>query len=657
MSTIKKSLTVITLLSCLLTTIHAAQPLWTKDYKTNINWQRVTSLGQLVASTGKGLMGISPATGEMLWNIEELKNAPASSYQAIASSPFIGLSPADGSKAFYMVDPIEGKIIFNSKTAGIEQINDKYFLYENNKILVIGTTSGGKGTEMVMVDMSSGKKLWSKGGAYTFITGCRDLPGNEVLVTSAFFASKLNSNTGEELWKTSLDPKAAGMTGLLGMLEGFAAKKLSKDDIMAQLITTPDAPGIFIVAAQKKNESTKTDSKGNKTVTITYTSVYMAFETATGKHQWNSVVEMKFPLGISYTTAKGLLVCSASDGNMNMLSYTDGSRMLGKKGNGISLKGPAAGVAPLSDGKLLIASDNGRNSSVTVLDPATAELTFDKAVKIKGMVSYTELLPSGVLIGTDEEVNLLNTSTGEWYWEKAIEGGAGLIAGNGQSIYVFNTGDKLLYRMETGGTSIPAMSTTPLVFQGKEEPKSVEITAAGILVTSDQNLALYDTKGGIVFNQYFAAPTISDFKKALLIASAVRAAYYTAAFATYSAAFGAASQSIQVKDSRSKATKEVTADISKAFGGAAVTGVNYTASYIKMAQQRFKATTQTQDYMLVMTSETKKDSKLLQVSKTTGKVLNTIQLGRDKDPVYDVDLVEGMLYYLKDNGQLEGYRF
>jgi hypothetical protein len=46
-----------------------------------------------------------------------------------------------------------------------------------------------------------------------------------------------------------------------------------------------------------------------------------------------------------------------------------------------------------------------------------------------------------------------------------------------------------------------------------------------------------------------------------------------------------------------------------------------------MAQQRFKATTQTQDYMLVMTSETKKDSKLLQVSKVDGKIKNSIWLG------------------------------
>ena len=137
----------------------------------------------------------------------------------------------------------------------------------------------------------------------------------------------------------------------------------------------------------------------------------------------------------------------------------------------------------------------------------------------------------------------------------------------------------------------------------------------------------------------------------------MRAAYYTAAFTTYSAAFGATSQSIHVKDPGSQATKDVTADISRVFGDAAVTGAGYTASYIKMAQQRFKATTQTQEYMLVMTSETKKDSKLLQVSKTDGKVINSIPLGKDKQPIYDVDLVEGKLYYMKDGAKMEAYQF
>jgi len=634
-----------------------AQPLWSKGMKTNINWQKVTSLGQVIASTGNGLIGVNTVTGEEAWVIEELKNCPENSYQPIAQTPFVSVSSAEGGKNIYFVDPVEGKILFSSKAAGIEQVSDKFFLYQNNKILIIGTTQGGKNTEMVMVDMAGGKKLWSKSGAFSFTTGAKDLGNNEVLITSAFFASKLNASTGDEIWKSPIDPLSSGMSALLGSLEGFASQKMNKDEIMAQLITIESVPNLFIIAAQKKNEATKVDSKGTKSVTVTFSSVYMAFDIVSGKHKWAHVVELKSPLGISYPSANGLIVCSSSDGNINLLNYADGSKMLGKKGNGLGLKGPGAGVAPLKDGKLLVVSGNGGSSAITILDPQSGLFVFEKPVKIRGSVSYTEFLPKGVLVGTDEEVNFYNTATGLWYMEDALEGGAGLIASNDASVYVFNTKDNLLYSMEANGSELKALSTVPVEFQGKEKAKAIEITANGILITSDQNLALFDTKGAVVFNQYYVAPTISDFKKALLIASAVRAAYYTAAFTTYSAAFGATSQSIHVKDPGSKATKDVTADISRIFGDAAVTGAGYTATYIKMAQQRFKATTQTQDYMLVMTSETKKESKLLQVSKSTGKVMNTIQLGKDKQPIYDVDLVEGKLYYMKEGTNMECYQF
>src|SRR5688572_4715379 len=213
-----------------------SSPIWSKDLQTNIGWQKVTSLGQLVASTGNGLIGINTTTGEVQWTITELKNSPEDSYQPISETPFFTIS-SDGSKNLYIIDPVAGKILFSSTEAGLDQVSDKYFLYQSSKILVIGTK--GKNTEMVMVDMTNGKKLWSKSGAYSFTTGAKDLGNNEVLVTSAFFASKLNANTGDEIWKTPLDPKTAAMSSMLVGFESLASGKLTKVEIMAQLITTP----------------------------------------------------------------------------------------------------------------------------------------------------------------------------------------------------------------------------------------------------------------------------------------------------------------------------------------------------------------------------------------------------------------------------------
>ena len=596
-------------------------------------------------------------TGAELWTIPELKNAPESTYEPVSNSPFLSVTTNDGGSNFCIINPFEGKILFSSKAAGIQQVNDKYFLYKNNKILVIGLPTGSKNVELVMVDMATGKKLWSKSGGFSLTSGVKDLGNDEVLITSAFYAMKIKASTGDEIWKIGIDPKMANFSSLFSMLEGVVGKMLTKEDLVAQLIIPPSKPDMFVIAAQKKIQSTSTDSKGVKTTSVSYHAIYMAFDLKSGTHKWQSVIEQQYPLGLTFAADQGLIVCSSNSGNINMLNYDDGSGMLGKKGKGLSLKGSASGMAPLKDGKILIASDNRGNSTINILDPATGLFTFDKASKIKGVVSYTEILPGGILIGTNEETNLLQTTTGEWFFDKSLQGGTDLIASGSDNIYIFNTKDGFVYVMNPNETSVKAINTVPVKFGGKEDANGIEVTEQGILLKSEQNIALMDKSGTIKFNKYFPAPGLSGFKKALLIASAVRAAYNTAALTAYSAAFGGASQSIKVKDADSKIAKDATASVSVMFGEAAASGVGYTVNFIKQANQRFKATSETPNYMLIMTAESSKNIKLVQVSKTTGEVLNTIQIGKDKDPIYDVDMVEGKLYYMKDATKMECYKF
>lgn len=630
--------------------------LWTKDMKSAVTWQKVTPLGQVIASTPRGLIGISPQTGDEIWLASEIQNASESSYEAISNSPFVSLS-ADNGKNFCIVDPETGKVVFNAKSVGLEQVNDKHFLYQSSKILVIGTSGAGKNTEMVMVDMSTGKKLWGKSGSFTFVTAVKDLGNDEVLMLSAFFAAKLNAATGTEIWKQPIDPAMAKMSGLMSSLEGLVAANVTKEELMTQLITTTHLPGSFIMAGQSKKTSIKTDGSGNKTTTFTYTAIFMAFDIATGIHKWTAPVEMRYPLGISYPCADGLIISSSNSGNINMLSYADGTALLGKKGGGVNLKAPASGAVQLKDGRLLIVSSNEENSFLAALDTKSGQLSFEKAAKIDGIVKYTELLPNGVLVGSNEEANLLNTSTGEWYLEDAIPGGSGCITGDENYVYVFNTKSGILSRMGISSTSFTALNTSPVLFSGKEKVSGIEITDGGIVLKSDQNLALIAADGTIKFNKYFEAPGVSGLKKALLIASAVRAAYYSAAFATYSAAFGSAAQKIEVNDPLSKKSKDFASGMAQGMGDVSVQAAGYAGAFIKQASARFKATTQAETYNLILAEGEKGTANLLQVSKSTGEVLTTIPLGKDKNPVYDVDMVDGKLYYMKDQDTMECYSF
>jgi len=58
-----------------------------------------------------------------------------------------------------------------------------------------------------------------------------------------------------------------------------------------------------------------------------------------------------------------------------------------------------------------------------------------------------------------------------------------------------------------------------------------------------------------------------------------------------------------------------------------------------------------------MAAGEKGTANLLQVSKTTGEVMATIPLGKDKNPIYDIDMIDGRLYYMKDADTMECYQF
>jgi hypothetical protein len=224
-------------------------------------------------------------------------------------------------------------------------------------------------------------------------------------------------------------------------------------------------------------------------------------------------------------------------------------------------------------------------------------------------------------------------------------------------VYVFNTKTGQLMRMDIGSTAFSAVNQAPVLFKGKEKTSGIELLGGGVVIKSDQNLAFIGMDGTLKYNKYFEAPGVSGLRKALLIASAVRAAYYSAAFATYSAAFGSAAQQIQVKDPMSKQTRDFAAGMSQGFGDISVQAGGYASSFIKQASARFKATTETPDYNIIMAAGEKGTANLLQVSKTTGEVMATIPLGKDKNPIYDIDMIDGRLYYMKDADTMECYQF
>ena len=76
-----------------------------------------------------------------------------------------------------------------------------------------------------------------------------------------------------------------------------------------------------------------------------------------------------------------------------------------------------------------------------------------------------------------------------------------------------------------------------------------------------------------------------------------------------------------------------------------------------MASKRFKASLATPSSVFVLTpSPDGNGNVLLQIDKDTGQPRSRVDLGKQREPVYAVDDISGMLFLQTTSGTLAGYR-
>jgi hypothetical protein len=636
------------LLTFLPTASVAGDPVWTVQPGGNIVWLRSTSAGSLIASTSEGLKGIEPESGKVLWTIARLANAPESSFKELEGSPFLALASADGKDPVVIVEPFTGAILFSAADAGIAEVGRQWFLYDQGVIVVAGRKAGGERL-MLCVDMAAGKLRWSKDGELGRITGCASDGQKGILVSSLFFCYNLDAQTGNEVWKKSADPSAEKMGALMGLLESGAVNLGQDDaDMQAQLITTDKAPGRVIMVVQRTDRTESTDSKGNKTTSVSHATFITAFNNADGSYPWSEVQQYNFQLGSVVPLDQGLLVGAGNNRSVVLIDYATGNGLWGKKGKGVNTNSGSLNGAVAVGDRILLTS--GGSKAVAMLHDAQGTELWPKAVKLKGEIRSVKFLGGAIAIASAEEIDVVDQATGASRIGGAVKGGGALSAMDGKSFYYFNGKDGLVYRMTADGGSAVALSSEPLKFEGKEEPARLELIAEGVLITSDQNLALFSMQGNKVYQQHFPAPREGGLRKALLYASAVRAAYYTAQFGYASAAFGAAAQSIEVQDANSAIGRELASGISTMYGQAANAGMDATKRFLQQASSRYKATQESAGLQYTLTQKGKTEHSLEAVIKADGQVMKSVPLGEDKQPVYTVDAITDVVYLVKDGG-------
>src|SRR5437762_2978595 len=251
----------------------------------------------------------------------------------------------------------------------------------------------------------------------------------------------------------------------------------------------------------------------------------------------------------------------------------------------------------------------------------------DKPLRMRGTVTDALITGGSAVLAVDAEsrtfVNVLDVATASVRLKKDVKI-------KGQLAYAELTPAGLLY------ISRPDAATNAEV---------------NVLV-APQNLVVVARDGQMKQQVYYPAPQLPGLLRALYRINAVRAGLYGAAASAYGDAFAQAS-----RNATDSTARRITGQLATAYsqGGAQLAGYSHQAA--ALATKRFKASLAVPGSVFMLTrSPDGNGNVLLQIDKDSGQPRSRVDLGKEREPVYAVDDVAGMLFLRTASGTLVGYR-
>ena len=637
---------------------------WTLKMKGPIRWQQVTPAGALLVSTDASLAAVDIDRGVITWEKPELGGLPADSVRMVEGSL---LMEAARPGLLLVFDPVTGAVVFDSRRLSLVQVVTRRVLPQSGTLLVHGRRASGPPV-VALYDLTSGAQRWA--------------------------SESLFQETG---------PKRGGLGGLMQGLVRAASGATALEVLQAgsDMIIVHTLMGLRGLDARtgavRWSATLPTARAGNPArhvqlfpslgkpdrIYVGFDDRLMAYAIADGRALWpkpatidgwvHGIVE--HPDGIvilpesppaDQATGNVRIVNGVVQTGLNVARYADGTTIAAKP---LRMRGTVTD-ALVSGGSAVLAVDAESRTFVNVLDVATATVRLQKDVKIKGQLAYAELTPAGLLYisrpdaATNAEVNVIDLDKGEPKFKDAIESGRPLSSGDynaaryalhhvieGSTLYVFASHDHRLYAVDRSAGTFRALGGE-IKLQGGEDPTDMEIRPAGLVLISPQNLVLVARDGQVKQQAYYPAPQLPGLLRALYRIQAVRAGLYGAAASAYGDAFAQASRQATDSNARRFAGQLATA---YSQGGAQLSGYSHEAA--ALASKRFKASLSVPGSVFMLTrSPDGNGNVLLQIDKDSGQPRGRVDLGKEREPVYAVDDVAGMLFLQTAAGTLVGYR-
>jgi outer membrane protein assembly factor BamB len=629
-------------------------PSWTLHFTSDLRWQQITPAGALLVSTDAALAGVDIERGQLVWQKPELGGLPVDSVHMIEGSLLMEAAKPGLSLIF---DPVTGTVLFDSRKLTLTKVVTRRVLPQSGTLLVHGQRASGPPL-VALYDLSTGTQRWvseslfqqtgpKKGGlgglmqsvvrAAASATNLEVLQaGPDVIVVYTLMGLRaLDAKSGAIRWTASLQMARSGT---------FPHKVL-----LYQSVRKPDR------------------------IYVSYDERLQAYRLADGQPLWATPATVdgwirdivQHPAGIIMLTegpppdrAPGnvRVVNGVVQTGLNVARYDDGTTIAPKP---LKMRGDVVD-ALIAGNAVVLAVDADSKTYVNVLNVATATLRLQKDVKIKGLLDYAELTPAGLLYisrsdaSTNGEVNVIDLTSGEPKYKDAIEGGKNSVvlhAIDGGTLYVYANKDRHLYAVNRQDGSYHALGPE-IKLQGNEDPTAMELRPAGIVLVSPQNLVVLGRDGQIRQQTYHPAPQLPGLLRALYRIQSVRAGLYGAAASAYGDAFAQAA-----RQSSDTTAKYVYNQLATAYtqGGAQLQGYSSQAS--ALASKRFKASLTAPSSVFMLTGAPEGNGNvLLQIDKDSAQPRARVNLGKEREPVYAVDDIAGMLFLQTTAGTLVGYR-
>jgi hypothetical protein len=257
----------------------------------------------------------------------------------------------------------------------------------------------------------------------------------------------------------------------------------------------------------------------------------------------------------------------------------------------------------------------------------------------KSRVAQMALTPQGLVVRGQPQLNakgkldgkpfidVLDPKTGESVWKKPFKDmeGATTFDLAGDRLFIAADGELFSIGLADG----VAKSVTKIKFKGNEDPTRLEVHDGEYVLASSQNVMRLSPAGEVRYHTFYPAPGQSGWIKVLS----------TAAVMTMNAA------------SASYAHSQAMANPGTTY--------RYTLYGNPELSRRFKASTHAREYAAIQTQVEdggRKGSGLVKVSKTDGKEVARCYLG-DKTPEYEMDEIDGRVYFRKTNTQIVAFPF